>query len=233
MADFVKMTTSLWEILHKPNKSLISVTNLITFIGFGYKKNLFQEEKPSRYLELCLAHGNKYEPECIEFLLEKLGSSFHIFRLPQGVSQIWRNQLQGTPDGFIVDKKTGDLGILEVKCPFGGKYGRFNDEEEITHQFRDVKKHFRHWLQLQLYLFLNKERGANFGVLVYYYPGLRRAYAYWFKREELLDEAFCIEDTLDEYFAGKERSDPNPIRAVNVAILRVAITPVRKELLQG
>lgn len=227
MADFVKMTTSLWQILHKPNKSLISVTNFITFTGYGYKKNLFAEEKPSAYLELCLTHGTKYEAECIEFLLEKKGSLYHIFKLPQGVSQIWRNQLQGTPDGFIVNKETGDLGIIEVKCPFGGRYGRFNDEEIITHDFRG--KHFRHWLQLQLYLFLNKERGTNFGLLVYYYPGIRRAYLYEFERVELGN----IDNLLKDYFYFFENSVAHEWKVFTSVTIPPSRGLVRKELLQG
>jgi YqaJ-like viral recombinase domain len=190
--SFVKVTTSLWEALHKPNKSIISVTNFITYLGYGYKPSLFREEKPSKYLDLCLEHGKRFEPICVE-VLKKLGN--HIIRLPQGVVQVFDDKLMGTPDGFIVDQ-FGDLGVLEIKCPFGGRYGQFNDEEEIVHDFQ--KKHFRHWLQLQLYLFLNKERGTEFGVLAYYYPTLKQCYVYTFLRDPGIGE--LVASGLENYF---------------------------------
>lgn len=198
----VKMTTSLWEALHKPNKSLISVTNFITFLGYGYRKSLFTPEKPSKYLDLCLEHGKRFEPICVEVLQRKLGDSHFFLRLPQGVTQIYDDKLMGTLDGFVVSKETGDLGVLEIKCPYGGRFGQFNDEEEITHDFKG--KQFRHWLQLQLYLFLNKERGTEFGMLVYYYPTLKQCYIYEFQRDSNIDQ--LVVEGLEDYFQNFENS---------------------------
>lgn len=199
---FVKVTTGLWEALHKPNKSILSVTNFITFLGYGYKPSLFKAEKPSTYLNLCLEHGKKFEPICVDALTKGMGEEYYILRLPQGVVQVFDDKLMGTPDGFIVNKETGGLGVLEIKCPFGGRYGQFNDQEEIVHDFKT--KHFRHWLQLQLYLFLNRERGAEFGMLVYYYPTRRECFIYEFQRDPDIDE--LVGEGLQEYFENFEKS---------------------------
>lgn len=222
---FAKITTSLWKALHKPNKSLLSVTNFITFAGHGYKRSLFLEEKPSKYLDLCLEHGKRFEPICVEMLNQKIGQDFYILRLPEGVVQIYADMLMGTPDAFIVNKETGDLGILEIKCPYGGRYGQFNDEEEILHDFKT--KHFRHWLQLQLYLLLNIERGAEFGMLAYYYPTLKRCYVYEFKRDPEIQE--FVGEVLREYF---ELFDYSLYQKKDISSSSPFTEPIRKIVLQ-
>lgn len=170
------MTTDEWEKLHHPNKHIISVTNLIQYMGFGYNSRLklFEEKEKNEYSQRCIDHGKENESKCLEYLKTYLPDKYHFFKGSEGIAQVLIGKdghgLLGTVDSFIRDKETGALGILEIKCPFGNKFGKF-DQETVEAQIEEKLKttNFRHWLQLQLYLFINSKFNAQFGIIVYYY----------------------------------------------------------------
>ena len=170
--SLVKVAASLWRELHELNKDFISVTNLITFLGYGYESRyqMFnKKDKPeSEYLTKCLEHGHTWEPVCVKFLQDELGDEFFIF---QRAISVVDGQVLGTPDAFVIDRLTGELGILEIKCPFGTKFGRFDQEDLIKGpSWFDLEKNHKHWIQVQLYLLMLKSYGTTFGLLAYFYP---------------------------------------------------------------
>jgi len=179
---FVRLTTDKWRELHEPNKEVISVTSLIQYMGYGYasRAKMFQkggeeEKKRNEYTKRCLDYGNVNEVFCLQYLEKYLSDRYHFFKGGEGISQVCIGKdghgLLGTVDCFLRDKATGALGVLEIKCPFGNKFGKF-DQEQVEASLEEKLKttNFRHWLQLQLYLFMNEKYNAQFGIIVYYYP---------------------------------------------------------------
>lgn len=183
-------------------------------MGYKHRNSLFEEKKKeegeeSTYLTLCLQHGKTYETECLSFMKEKLSNRYEFVKFADGISVASRQyKMLGTVDAYVTDKETGELGVLEIKCPYGSAYGRFalaeDDEGKMT-SF-DPRKGARHWLQLQLYLFLHgKQYGTTFGLLAYYYPraglnGGRVCTVHRMAERKTLKEDICMEDYLDRYF---------------------------------
>lgn len=168
-SSFLKLSNLEWKILHDPTQfqiKVISVTNLLQFIGFGYssRNQMFKEktEESNKYLQLALAHGTKYESQC-------LSSIQNLFTVIDNQSKcsVIKDGVLGTVDAWVIDNKcNNELGIIEVKCPYGVNYSNFS-EDEIPSGI--CQKRWKHWLQLQIYLFMNKEIGVSFGLLCYFY----------------------------------------------------------------
>jgi hypothetical protein len=206
MSRLVKITTHEWLSVHqRKNKDFISVTQLIQFIGYGYESRyqLFnkKEGEGSKYLELCLAHGKRFEGKCIALIEERLSERYELVRLSEGVCMV-SGPVVGTPDCFVVDRETGQWGILEVKCPFGTQYGRF-DIEELDPAWEEKEKNWKHWIQLQLYLLLWGP-SAEFGLLAYFYPSANEGRGVCFlsrmERDPSLAETLNLEYQLESYF---------------------------------
>lgn len=212
----VKKDTEDWEYLHKKNTSFISVTSLITFYGYGYnsRNNLLfpRASINSSYLQKCFDHGNKYESKAIEFMENH--TRLDIFKVDS--LSCSRGALVGTPDAYYSTEE-GKMGIMEIKCPFGTKYGRF-DKEDIFIGY-DNKK-FKHWFQTQLYLYLHNTNEFQYsseikskdiplfeeGKLVYYYPHandgnpLSLVFTFPYIGNEVMEKEFKIHEILLEYF---------------------------------
>lgn len=215
----VPKNSSEWDYLHKKNPDFISVTSLITFYGFGYKSRnslLIKEENKKLttplYLQKCFDHGNKYEPEAIEFMANH--TRLDVFQIPD--LSCSKGALVGTPDAYYSTEE-GEMGIMEIKCPFGNKYGRF-DKEDLYIGYE--KKKFKHWLQLQLYLYLHNSNEFDYtpkikqtntpffkeGKLVYYYPHadegnpLALVLSFPYVGNEVMEKEFKIHEVISEYF---------------------------------
>jgi hypothetical protein len=196
MTEFLNLTKEdggFWHTLHKnkflllldvedeeeEKKTIISVTSLIQYLGWGYEaRGRFflpkkEEQEENSYLSLCLAHGEKMESRALEMFLVSGDYELHPFS-SLGIENLCgkRDILLGTPDAFIIDKRTGEVGILEIKCPFGNSYGRNLNALENFEESKGQSR-WKHWLQVQLYLWIFAPylsgHLTRFAILAYYY----------------------------------------------------------------
>lgn len=169
---FVSLSRQGFDDVHRENREYLSVTNFITFMGHGYKsrRDLFRESKPNDFAERAMNHGNKWEQTCFALFKKHFSDRYECWTYENELS-IYdeKYRLLGTVDGYVIDKETGEIGILEIKCPFGVNQGRW-DESTIPRNFEQKDSYHKHWIQIQLYLFLHRELNFSFGILIYFYP---------------------------------------------------------------
>lgn len=182
-----------WKEYHKkPINGMISVTQFLTLCGItSYSRKILLgksiEEEEGTYGKLCIEHGTKYEPECIEKMKNYLPNLE--IETPQRVCRVNNDGLYGTSDAYFLHKETGDFGIIEIKCPFGSKYGWFDEyqlESEDISNTRSQSK-ISNWYQLQYYLALH---GYDIGILAYYYPRNKILILYQVKRTNIALEEY-------------------------------------------
>lgn len=193
-----------WNQIHdcKSNEYL-SVTKFIQFIGEGYgsRNQMFdpkQKEREQRndYLQWMFKHGSKNEGNAKKFLNEYGWVCWKDSILKEMC--ITRGRLLGTLDGVVIHPDTNEEMILEIKCPMK------QDGDSVL----DKTPCFRHWLQLQLYLWIiGYDYGIERGCLVYYYPhggpnGEQVAKLFVFSKvdETILERELNIECELQKYF---------------------------------
>ena len=194
--------SKLWKDIHDcDTEHYVSVTCFLDFIGEGYnsRASLFKRNKPppSSYTQLMFDYGHKNEIKA-KALFDRQYPGYLLSEEAMKDISVVKNDLLGTPDGFLYSEEEG-FGILEVKCPYGNQYGK---EQIIETRFEENPKRWKHWLQLQLYLFIT---GFNYGILAYYYPyggtnGEQVLIITKVKKDEKIAESLKIEENVSLFF---------------------------------
>ncbi len=205
------VTSEQWENLHNPlkNKTSISVTNFIQFLGFGYasRNELFNPIKKERneHVQRAMDHGNKYEGEAIEYLKEKVFPSprYECFSFKKKHIMKHRSiPIFGTVDLYAYDTERKEIIIVEIKCPYGGFSQRGNfDILLLEDEFEEQEKNWKHWVQLQLYLWIHQPTVTR-GLLVYFYKKAGES-----GEDVLLLNFIEYEDDLETLLSIKENFD--------------------------
>ncbi len=229
----VRVTTPEgWKNIHdciNCDERLISVTNFITYIGYGYERrnSLFfpsPNKENNSYTKQCLDHGKKYEPKAIRFVNNETQYQIIKFQCGDGNSMMTeREGLIGTVDSFVIDRETNEFGILEIKCPYGNKFGRDQDTRTC---FIETESRWKHWMQLQLYGWINEIRNTTFGLLVYYYPHggengepLIQINRISFIEPKILEEKLKIKSYLEEFFIKKSNKVKTKERVTKIRLI--------------
>lgn len=213
MSTLARITTfsgGEWLEIHEKKNRYLPVTKLIQFLGWGYesRNQLFSTVKKEKndYLEKAMAHGNKYEAKALSFFGDAL---LPIPQHPDKISCVFNEQLIGTVDAYLRDLEDR-LIIIEIKCPFGQGYGKFQ-EELIDVEFEKKVNNWKHWLQIQFYLHMHKEFGIKYGYLCYYYKkgtgtedGQEVFIMNKIKYDKTLWEDMKIQENIDLYFKKKD-----------------------------
>lgn len=124
-------------------------------------------------------HGEKYETEAIQKYEKLVGKTNYEFGLInyKDINPIRKKQynfnydlgfLAGSPDGIAIDNRTGDLVMLEVKCPLRRKiiYGHcpeyYLSQVQLNMFILDLEKaDFIEYIPLNTYTFKNSEPKMN------------------------------------------------------------------------
>lgn len=241
-AYYKSLNGSDWDSLHKINKDSISVTNLITFMGYGYKHRnaLFvptTKEKENHYEKLAMDHGHKYEPIAIKTFDKVFSRQYmcnvhttpHTYFIP-------KYKMTATPDFTMLDLQDegtdGLSGLGEIKCPYGRNYGKFEDMKGVYLTIEDNPRFYKHWIQIQLYMYL-LPLFKDFAWLIYFYTyagdnGRHVMIAEKFYRHPRFMEEFHIKDNLDSFFNDymertehKREKNPYPWKLSDEEILQM------------
>ena len=202
-----------WQEIHKyASNKFLSVTGFITFIGEGYnsRNSMFdptfkEKQEKNEYLQYCFRKGHEGEEKVLNYLF--LYSMYNTLHVPEGTC-FHRDRLLGTVDSYICDIRTGEFGILEVKCPQRRYKNIEEEEEEKDFIFEDDVNKWKHWIQLQLYLWIHEPYTAckfTFGLLAYYFPtggpnGEEVIELIRINPFEETEERFLIKENLDLFF---------------------------------
>lgn len=217
-----------WQLLHSEDEkkgqeeeSKVTVTKLIQFLGYGYesRNQLFNsnknKKKDNRYLELCKSHGSKYQDKCLVAIRELYQAPrYEVISHPYLICE--SKNIIGTPDAYILDKEKGEYMIVEIKCPYGNAYGTF-DVDYMRFDFENEEKKWKHWIQLQIYLYLHKDFYLfKQGLLIYYYPFASSDGKQVISINEVnfcteLEQGLCIEENAKlylDYINGRKSFNP-------------------------